>query len=296
MVSHRGAGNLTKRYLTGKEFLSAATDLLHRVRLEGPYEGLYEAADIQWWWRKENYGSIPDHQLFWFDTAGNAVACLLRQDGNDEWANDFMWLPSAKAVVEAKVIPEVIAIISDVDKPSSIFVREDDNVMRHALQAAGFAQSGEVLVQAELVQDPPKTALPPGFYLTSRVEDTLPHHMIKRNGAQVATRLAECSLYRPDLDLCIRDASGEVAAYVLFWMDEVTKVGLVEPVRTETQFQRLGLARHLLAEGISRLRDLGAIWIRVNHFASNPAATNLYHRCGFVDQFNMLEYRLEAAV
>jgi predicted N-acetyltransferase YhbS len=115
--------------------------------------------------------------------------------------------------------------------------------------------------------------------------------MIKRSGAEVEAKLRECSLYRPDLDLCVRDAAGEVAAYILFWMDTVTGVGLVEPVRTEAEFQRRGLARYLLTEGIGRLRALGAQRIRLWYGLGNEAAANLYHGAGFVDQIHALVYR-----
>jgi hypothetical protein len=36
---------------SGLEYLALAMALLHRVRLTDPVAGLWEAADLQWWWR-----------------------------------------------------------------------------------------------------------------------------------------------------------------------------------------------------------------------------------------------------
>ena len=55
----------------------------------------------------------------------------------------------------------------------------------------------------------------------------------RRNGEQVAERLAECSIYDPSSTCSCEAPNGDVAAYVLFWPDPVTRVGLVEPMRIE---------------------------------------------------------------
>ena len=105
--------------------------------------------------------------------------------------------------------------------------------------------------------------------------------MIPRNGPDVAVRLAQTSLYRPDLDLCIRDRGDQVAAYGLFWYDPVTRVGLVEPMRAEDAHQRRGLAGHVLAEGLSRLAALGATRLKVSYELDNSTAERLYLSAGF---------------
>ena len=48
-------------------------------------------------------------------------------------------------------------------------------------------------------------------------------------------------------------ADGGVAAYGLFWFDPATATGLVEPMRTEDDHQRRGLARHVLTAGVDLL-------------------------------------------
>lgn len=106
--------------------------------------------------------------------------------------------------------------------------------------------------------------------------------MVGRNGAQVAKRLGQTSLYRKDLDLVIVDSTGEPVAYGLFWYDPSTKVGLVEPMRTDESHQRRGLARHILTTGINRLVDAGATRIKISYEQDNPASGSLYLDVGFV--------------
>lgn len=281
---------LSRRALTGKSYLATMTDLLHRIRREGAFAGLYEAADLQWWWREDD-ARVPDRQIFWFDEDDLPVACLLRRDKGEASNYDFPMLPSARPLLDAVLLPAVVATLAAMDRLATFSVREDDQVLRGMLEAAGFRQDPAAFILTELVDDPAQTSLPPGFTLTSRVEDDLPHHLIRRNGPHIADKLAECSLYRPDLDLCVRDHAGSVAAYALFWMDEVTYVGLLEPLRTEREFQRLGLARHLIAAGTARLRALGATSIRVGYSMENAAAAALYHTAGFEDRVRTLEYR-----
>jgi RimJ/RimL family protein N-acetyltransferase len=90
--------------------------------------------------------------------------------------------------------------------------------------------------------------------------------MIARNGEQVAERLAECSIYRPELDLAVYAPRGELAAYGLFWADAATGVGLVEPMRTE---------------GLDRLAPARCQRFKVSYVLGNEASRRLYLAAGF---------------
>ena len=107
-----------------------------------------------------------------------------------------------------------------------------------------------------------------------------PHPMIGRNGEQVETRLRQCSLYDPTLDLAVEGADGRVAGYALFWFDHTTLVGLLEPMRVEDEYQRRGLARMLLTNGLDRLARKGAHRLKVGF--ETDAGRNLYLGAGFV--------------
>jgi GNAT superfamily N-acetyltransferase len=136
---------------------------------------------------------------------------------------------------------------------------------------------------------PPVPALPEGFELIDRLRSgDRPHPLVLRNGPTVEARLNELTLYDPALDLAIRAPTGDVAAYGLFWFDPVTRVGLVEPIRTEDAWQRRGLARTLIATGLDRLTQRGATRLKVGF--GTEAARNLYLGIGFRVEAEMTTY------
>jgi len=103
--------------------------------------------------------------------------------------------------------------------------------------------------------------------------------MQRRNGDAVEQRLQQCSLYDPWLDLAVETDEGQLAGYSLFWYDLVTGVGLIEPVRVEDEFQRLGLARAMLSHGLARMVTRGATRLKVSW--ESGAAGALYTGLGF---------------
>jgi ribosomal protein S18 acetylase RimI-like enzyme len=172
-------------------------------------------------------------------------------------------------------------------KEVEVVVDRTDEVARELLVRHGFVvKSSEkldvVLAWLPSAARPTVGTLPKGYRLYTRAETRhRAHHMIRRNGNELATRLAQASLYSEDLDLLLLDDRGEVAAYGLFWFDAATSTGLVEPMRTEDSHQRCGLARHILATGIERLAAAGARNIKVCFKPANAAARELYLGAGF---------------
>ena len=116
-------------------------------------------------------------------------------------------------------------------------VREDDDAAISELAGAGLSaadEAGVVSSWLDAARRPAVSALPQGYRLLSRTDvPDRPHPLAARNGPEVADRLRRCSLYRPHLDLMVEAPDGQSADYGLFWADPVTRVGLVEPMRTE---------------------------------------------------------------
>jgi hypothetical protein len=61
---------------SGMEYLALATELLQRARLADAEAGLWEAADLHWWWRAPRPSDAID-QRFWVDDAGPVAAVVL---------------------------------------------------------------------------------------------------------------------------------------------------------------------------------------------------------------------------
>jgi GNAT superfamily N-acetyltransferase len=142
---------------------------------------------------------------------------------------------------------------------------------------------------------PEVSPLPAGCRLLDRGGTAqLAHHMAHKGRPDVDQRLHETPLYRPDLDLVVmcvgtdRDAADrdgvdeQVAAHGMFWYDDVTATGVVEPMRTLDGYKRRGLARHVLTAGIDRLVSAGATRISIAFEPDNTAARHLYLDVGFV--------------
>ena len=65
-----------------------------RIRSAHPTAGLFEAADLQWWWRTpRSTDNLP--QLFWFDHLGRPEAAVIATDWGDRIALDPIVMPDA---------------------------------------------------------------------------------------------------------------------------------------------------------------------------------------------------------
>jgi GNAT superfamily N-acetyltransferase len=268
-------------HVKGLQYLTLATELLQRARLAHPTAGLWEAADLQWWWRTPR-SSDNIEQSFWLDGDG-PVAALLLTDWGRAWSCDPILVPGVANTMLPVVWSRVINLIDSMKlKNVEVLARDDDPALLQLLAESGFApaegHSANTWMMAERRPEP--ASVPEGFRLLDRTEaGGRPHHMVLRSGVEVEARLKQCSLYDPELDLAVDASNGDAAAYGLFWFDPVTRVGLVEPMRTEDRYQRLGLARALLTAGLNRLAARGAYRLKVGYM--NAAARNLYLSAGF---------------
>jgi ribosomal protein S18 acetylase RimI-like enzyme len=266
---------------SGLEYLTLATRLLQRARVADAEAGLWEAADLQWWWRTPRRSDSID-QFLWIDDEG-PVAGVLLTEWEGRWACDPIVVPRVSTVplrsVWAHAVEALHALALDVVE---VLVRDDDADLPDLLAGSGFvAEEGCCgITWMDSGARPDVAFLPEGFVLVDRAQATTkPHPMARRSGGQVEARLRQVSLYDPALDLTVETADGQAAGYALFWFDPVTNVGLVEPMRVEDAYQRRGLARSLLTAGLERLARLGAHRLKVGY--STDAARRLYTGSGF---------------
>jgi predicted N-acetyltransferase YhbS len=278
---------------SGLESLALATQLLQRARLADPEGGLWEAADVQWWWRKPRRSDAID-ELFWVDDDG-PVAGVVLTDWARAWACDPLVVPGGP-VPRAEVWARAVESIDELALEAvEMLVRDDDAELLGLIADAGFTpddeRSGVTWMDA---QDRPEVAeVPDGFVLVDRAEATSPHPMRRRNGEGVETRLRQCSLYDPALDLAVETTDGETAGTSLYWLDPVTKVGILEPMRVEDAYQRRGLARAMLTAGLDRLAQRGAERLKVGY--GGEAGLALYTGAGFQVESTNRSYSRRAA-
>jgi ribosomal protein S18 acetylase RimI-like enzyme len=266
---------------SGLEYLALATELLQRARLADAQAGVWEAADLQWWWRTPRRSDAIEH-IFWIDDDG-PVAGVVLTDWGRAWGCDPIVVPGVSSVTLPTVWARALEAIDTLGLEGvEVLARDDDFELQGLLTGAGFAaddeRSGITWMDA---QDRPNVAaLPEGFALVDRSQATTgPHPMQRRSGEDVEARLMQCSLYDPGLDLAVEAADGPVAGYALFWFDPVTEVGMVEPMRVEDAYQRRGLARAMLTAGLDRLAKRGARRLKVGY--ATDVARGLYVGAGF---------------
>jgi hypothetical protein len=228
----------------GLEALMLATDLLQRARRADPQAGLWEAADVQWSWRMPRRSDEVE-KLFWIDREGPVAGVLLTSLSNDAWQRDPVVVPRASSPEPAVVWRRALEHVAKYSaKGFEIPVGDDDRTFVDLAQRSGLtAGEQDNTAWLDAADRPAVTAPAEGFVLTDRTQRRdAPHPMRHRSGDRVAQRLDQCPLYDPALDLAVETADGRVAGYSLYWFDPTTKVGLVEPVRVEDEFQRQGLA------------------------------------------------------
>jgi predicted N-acetyltransferase YhbS len=265
----------------GRDYLDLATRLLQRARLADAEAGVWEAADLQWWWRTLRRSDAID-QLFWVDDKG-PVAGVVLTDWGRAWGCDPIVVPEVAAVPLATVWGRAVEAIDALELEAvEVLVRDDDAELLELVAGAGFVAEDELsgIMWMDAADRPAVAALPEGFALVDRAREASgPHPMRRRSGEEVEARLRQCSLYDPALDLAVEAADGQVAGYALFWFDPVTEVGLVEPMRVEDAHQRRGLARAMLTTGLDRLATRGARRLKVGY--GTDAARKLYVGAGF---------------
>ena len=87
--------------------------------------------------------------------------------------------------------------------------------------------------------------------------------------------------YDGERDLVAIAPDGRVAGFTIYWPDTELSLAELEPVGVDPDFQRLGIARALIAIALERLRDAGIRRARVTTNGSNAAAIVCYLACGF---------------
>lgn len=93
-------------------------------------------------------------------------------------------------------------------------------------------------------------------------------------------------LYRRDLDIVAVAADGELAAFCTVWFDDITRTAVFEPVGTHPSYQKRGLGKAVMNEGLRRAQKLGATLATVSSYTDGAHA--LYESIGF-KEFDLLE-------
>ena len=156
-------------------------------------------------------------------------------------------------------------------------------------------------LQTRDLADLPVPALPAGYRARPVGPDDLArraqsHRAAWQSGLMTEERYLEITRtwpYRRELDWVVEAADSSFASNCLLWLDGVTRTVLLEPVGTDPQHRRRGLARGVCLAALHAARDAGATLAVVTPRGDPgyPIPALLYRSMGFRDQATTVAYR-----
>ncbi len=218
----------------------------------------------------------------WEDESGTVVSCVLTEGEN---RGEVFFLSTEKELEKALLekmfdFAESHCGCKDAEGKLKLNLRIDRRfpLRERIAEERGFrlAQWSEEWSALDLERDL-SARLPDGFRLvwgkdaTPRLKGRCHQRSFGYEGNEARgedairgfERLRSMSDYRDDLDLMILDPAGSPAAMMGFWYEEENRRGILEPAGTDPDYRRMGLGRYLVAEGVRRLKKMGAevLWV-----------------------------------
>jgi mycothiol synthase len=156
--------------------------------------------------------------------------------------------------------------------------------------------------ERSLEHDVPEPEPPAGFVVRSARMSDAEQLALTRNSAfktdwtgdSYRTGVMEKPGYDPGRELVVESPDGRIAALAVYWIDEVNRIGHLEPVGTHRDFRRRGLARAAMVEAMRRMAAAGMRTVTIMHDAENVAALRLYESLGFRKRYETYGFRRPA--
>lgn len=164
---------------------------------------------------------------------------------------------------------------------------EDDPLRREVLKSRGYIQRDHYInrCRRDLTQPLPEAVLKPGYKVRSMGDQgeyaaralaswRSFHPGEPDEGAGSGdwyANLQYAPLYRRELDMVAEAPNGEIAAFATIWYDDAARSAVCVQVGTAPEYQRLGLGKAVILEGLHRLKKMGALVVFANGF-DEPAS------------------------
>jgi GNAT superfamily N-acetyltransferase len=166
-----------------------------------------------------------------------------------------------------------LALVSDGSRTLGIFINDSDEELQRAAAESGYDKDGasEQMSRFDIPETMPEPPVPQGFRVASLTTDDDPwkvHRLLWRgfnhageptpDGVSDRELMQSAPGFRKDLNIVVVAPDGGFAAYCGMWVEPRHRIAYVEPVATDPDFRRLGLARAAVLEGIRRCGREGA--------------------------------------
>jgi ribosomal protein S18 acetylase RimI-like enzyme len=180
----------------------------------------------------------------------------------------------------------------------------EDSALRHALEQSGFSISGDASAHMVCPLDKPipGAALPDGYLARScrgveevELRAAAQHAAFESSIAfdqyvERFLRFMRSPVYDPQQDIVVTAPDGRIVSFCKLWLDSVNRIGNFEPVGTHPDFQRRGLGRAVMLEGLRRLQAWKMTRAILGTGIKNEPAIRLYEQVGFHVETQLLTY------
>lgn len=304
--------NLTMRMYRNEEDYWRIREFLREVFV------LNDRREISWhvarfdYWRWHGVENLSHFRLeevvFIWEMADGEIAAVLNPEGRGEAHMqvhpDFR---TSELEDEMLTIAEKHLVFPDPTGKRRLCIWADhhDSVRQNILIRRGYIKSGDPehqrwqslkmpIAEAQPPQGFTVRALGDGAELLERCyasglafhPDDIRFAVENREDVTWYRNIQTAPLYRRDLDIVAIASDGAVASFCTIWFDDVTRTAYFEPVGTAPVYQRRGLGKAVLCEGLRRLKRMEAEIAYVGGYSE--AANALYASAGFT-QYSLSE-------
>ena len=180
-------------------------------------------------------------------------------------------------------------------------VNEHDTFRKTVLESQHYRPMGDWLyMQRSLTLPISSPQVSPTYRVTDMTNidfTTRAQALGQAFGAQARPQLYQKFMtmpgYSPELDIVTVDSAEQVVSFAMCWIDAISKDGEFEPVGTVPEFQRRGLGKTTLNEGMRRMRERGMENVIVIVDAAEEGACRLYESVGLVPRWKLQLYGKE---
>jgi len=166
-----------------------------------------------------------------------------------------------------------ISTVSDGQRQLLIYINDRYEAAHQVATERGYVKGRSVEAMTYLaIPDPlPPIPLRSGFRLKSLADDNDLRKVDRvlwrgfdhgdeppDDGIEDRKFMQSAPNYREDLNIVVEAPDGQFVAYCGMWYEPVHAIAYVEPLATDPDYRRMGLASAVVLEGIRRCGDLGA--------------------------------------
>ena len=272
---------------------------------------LNERRELSWhvarfdYWRwhgNENLTHFPlEEAVFIWETDGGQIAAVLNPEGKGEvflQVHPGFQTPELEEEMIALAEKHLAVLGPNGRQKLRVWANHKDSMRQNILIHRGYTKSDWPEHQRRRsLEEPIPEAQPPKGYTVRALGDGaellercyasgLAFHpddiriaVENRQDVTWYRNIQTAPLYRRDLDIVAIAPDGAVASFCTIWFDDVTRTAYFEPVGTAPVYQRRGLGKAVMCEGLRRLKRMGAAMAYVGGYT--PAANALYSSAGF---------------